>query len=213
MPKRAQDITGFRSGFLTAISYAGSDGKKSLWTVRCDCGKTIIMPASELKKGKQKSCGCMRNALISKSRSTHTMSGAPIWAVWHSMKQRCENPTAQAWRNYGGRGIKVCERWSKSFDDFYSDMGSAYKKGLTLDRIDVNGDYTPENCRWTTMKNQARNKRGNRFIESPWGRITVAEAAERSGIGATTLLYRLGHGWPTDLLFITPDVRNRCMTL
>lgn len=212
MQKIRTGLEGQRCGYLTAICYAGSDGRRSLWTIRCDCGKEFIMAASEWKKQKQKSCGCKRYETIRKLHTTHGMSGTPIWAVWHSMKERCECPTAQAWRNYGGRGIKVCERWSKSFEAFLEDMGPTYQKGLTLDRIDVNGDYTPENCRWITMKEQARNRRGNRRIETPWGLITVSEASERSGIGVTTLLYRLDHGVPNALLFTKPDFRNKFTT-
>lgn len=212
MQHHVRDLTGYQSGYLTAISYAGSDGKKSLWNVRCDCGKMIVMPGTELTKGKCKSCGCQRNQLIGEKNRRHGMSRLPIWNVWHSMKQRCENPRAQAWKNYGGRGITVCKRWSESFENFLEDMGAGYQEGLTLDRIDVNGNYEPNNCRWITMKEQARNKRHNRIISTPWGEMTVAEASERSGIGVTTLLYRLDHNVPGALLFTTPDTRNRFMT-
>jgi len=212
MHHRAKDITGERLFYLTAISYAGSDGKKSIWNIRCDCGKLFTMPASEWRKGKQKSCGCMTKRLISLANSTHGMSRTPIFNVWHSMKERCECPTAQAWHNYGGRGIRVCKEWSESFEAFYRDMGPTYRPGLTLDRIDVNGDYEPDNCRWITAKEQCRNKRCNRYIDTPWGRITIAEASERSGIGVTTLCYRLSRGVEGDLLFVKPDTRNRFTT-
>lgn len=212
MHHRARDITGARSHSLTAIAYAGSDGKKSLWKVRCDCGKELIMPATEFLKGKQKSCGCQRSAEISAALSTHGMSKHPVYAVWRSMRDRCRLPTHQAWANYGGRGIKVCPEWDTSFEAFWRDMGSAYQKGLSLDRIDVDGNYTPENCRWVSMKTQGRNKRNNWVIETPWGRMTVSEAAEKSNIGVTTLLYRLNHKCPKDLLFATPDVTNRFTT-
>ena len=200
-----------RCGYLTAISYAGSDGRKSLWIVKCDCGNVITMPASEFLKGKQKSCGCKRKKLISARNTRHGMSNTPIWNVWHSMVERCTVPTAQAWKNYGGRGIKVSEEWM-TFENFYQDMKDGYRHGLTLDRIDVNGPYCKSNCRWITMKGQARNKRNTKWINTPMGKMKAAEAADISGIGYTTLLYRVEHGWPADLLFMEPDVKNRPMT-
>src|SRR5690606_24180088 len=211
MHHREKDITGKRSHFLTADAYSGSVGEKSLWRVRCDCGKTLIMPATEFLKGKWKSCGCKRRELISASRRTHGMSKHPAYAVWRSMIDRCRLPTHQAWKNYGGRGIQVCKAW-QTFEGFWADMGPSYRPGLSLDRIDVDGNYAPDNCRWVTTKEQNRNRRTNRYIQTPWGRMTVSEASERSGIGVTTLLYRLDAGVPANLLFQPPDVTNRFTT-
>ena len=212
MHHRARDITGKRFHSLTAVRYVGSDGKKSLWLIRCDCGKDLVMPASEFLKGKRKSCGCQSKRLISEKNRTHGMSNHPAYWVWRSMNDRCRLPSHHAWKNYGGRGIKVCDAWQKSFENFWRDMGPTYQPGLTLDRIDVNGNYTPENCRWVPKQAQNRNRRNHRLINTPWGRITVAEAAEKSGIGVTTLLYRLDHGCPPNRLFVKPDVRNRFST-
>ena len=213
MHRRARDLKGMKQNYLTAIEYVGSNGKKSLWKVRCDCGKEFIMTAGHFLEGKQKSCGCMRGKLIEAAKGTHRHSKHPLYHVWRSMKQRCTVPTAQAWANYGGRGIRVCDRWLESFENFWADMSPTYQEGLTLDRIDVNGNYTPENCRWVDYKTQARNTRKNILINTPWGRITVAEASERSGIGNTTLLYRLDHGWTEDILFTKPDLSNKSTTL
>lgn len=212
MHHRARDISNIRLHFLTAICYVGSNGKKSLWKIRCDCGKEIIMPASEFLKGKQKSCGCRSKELIGEAQRTHGMSRHPAYRVWRSMIDRCRLPTHQAWKNYGGRGIRVCARWQEDFLNFWADMGPAYRKGLSLDRIDVDGNYAPENCRWVSDKDQGRNKRNNVLITTPWGVMTVAEASEQSGIGVTTLIYRIRNGCPEDLLFSRPDVTNRFMT-
>ena len=156
---RAKDITGLRVGFLTAIRYHGSDGKKSIWVARCDCGSEVLLAATELKKqlarGIVASCGCKRKETIGKKNSTHGMSQHPAFAVWRSMVDRCCLPPHQAWANYGGRGISVCPRWRESFEEFWTDMGPTYLPGLTLDRVDNNAGYSPENCRWVGMKAQA----------------------------------------------------------
>lgn len=212
MHHRAKDISGQKHDYLTAVRYTGSDGKKSLWLIACDCGKEFIMPASEFTKGKQKSCGCMRKILIGEGNTRHGMAGHPAYFVWRSMVDRCSLPTHQAWGNYGGRGIRVCACWLEKFENFWADMGRSYEPGLTLERQDVNGDYCPENCTWATYKAQGRNKRNNRYMNTPQGRMTVSEAAETHGIGLTTLLYRIEHDWPEELLFSTPDVRNRFTT-
>lgn len=211
MHHRARDISGMKLHYLTAIVYAGSDGKKSLWTIRCDCGQELVMPASEFLKGRQKSCGCQRSAALSAPKS-HGMSKHPAYWVWRSMRDRCRLPSHHAWANYGGRGIKVCPQWDASFEAFWADMGPTYQRGLSLDRIDVNRGYCPENCRWVAFKTQNNNRRSNRYVDTPWGLMTVAEAAERSGIPKTTLTYRLDHGCPQAHLFDAPDVTNRFTT-
>lgn len=211
MHHRARDYTGITLRGLTAIRDIGSTGQKRVWLIRCHCGVEFTMVGSEFGKGKQQSCGCLTSQLISESRATHGMTSHPAYAVWRSMLDRCRLPTHQAWKNYGARGITVCDRW-QTFEMFWADMGPTYVKGLTLDRRDNDGPYSPENCRWATPKEQALNKRGNRRIETPWGRMTVSEASERSGIGVTTLLYRLSRGVKTADLFSPPDFRNRFTT-
>ena len=209
MHHRAIDLTGQKFGRLTATCYAGSDGRKSLWLTICECGSSGVRVASELRKGKTKSCGCLSREVARAGRTTHGMSRHPAFAVWRSMVGRCTLPTHQAWHNYGGRGIRVCRRWRKSFSAFWEDMGPTYSAGLTLDRKDNSKGYTPCNCAWATYTQQARNRRGNVLVQTPWGRVTVAEAAQRSGINVTTLLYRLAHGVPPSQLLKAPDIRNR----
>ena len=205
-------MTGFRVGYLTAIRYAGSDGKNSLWLVQCVCGATKTIAASELVKMKKRgvvaSCGCKKAETISSRMKTHGMSKHPAWAVWHSMKQRCECPTHKAWKNYGGRGITVCPEWSASFEAFWRDMGPTYKSGLDIDRIDNSAGYSKENCRWATRKENCNNKRKTVFVDGK--PLTYWE--EKTGIGKTTLLYRLAHNCPRERLFEKPDVRNRFTT-
>lgn len=209
VPYQGPDYTGQRFGYQTVLRKAWKQKRgKWMWTVQCDCGRIHDVIIHDLKKG-TKSCGCMTKTLIGKANSTHGMSQHPAYAVWHSMKQRCTEPTQKAWDNYGGRGIRVCDRWLNSFENFWADMGATYEPGLTIDRVDVNGDYEPSNCRWTNWETQMNNKRANVRIETPDGTMTVAQASREYGLGVTTILYRLDHGWPEELLLVPADVRNQ----
>lgn len=177
--------------------------------ISCDCGETREMKLANfmklVKQARPASCGCRKAELQRKAHRTHGMAKHPAYAVWRSMRVRCEKPSHPAWHNYGGRGITVCAEW-QSFDAFWADMGSDYAPGLTLDREDNSAGYSAENCRWVTMKDQARNRRKSRMVATPWGVITAAEMAERCGVGYTTILYRLSKGvkWPE--LATKPDV-------
>jgi hypothetical protein len=207
---KRKDYTGQTFGFLTALKDIGSTGRKRLWQARCVCGKIVKRDTSDLVRGC--SCGCKNSELLSKARTTHGMSLHPTYAVWRSMHDRCRLPSHQSWHNYGGRGIRVeCKSWD-AFENFWNDMKAGYRPGLTIERRDNSKGYFPENCYWGTRIEQGRNRRSNRVVQTRWGQMTLAEAAERSGIGLTTLLYRLNHGVPLKLLFTKPDVRNRFTT-
>jgi hypothetical protein len=148
-----------------------------------------------LKYGKSTSCGCFAPNL------KHGMHGGREYWVWQAMIQRCTNPNTIGWQDYGGRGITVCDRWRNSFEAFWADLGPTWAPGLSLDRIDNDGNYEPSNVRLATQTQQARNQRKSRFIDTPWGRITIPEAAERSGISGKTIRGRMDRGWPDDRLF------------
>ena len=127
------------------------------------------------------------------------MSKSKPYAVWKTMRNRCKSKRHNRYASYGGRGITVCDEWS-SFDKFWEDMGDTYKDGLTLDRIDPNGDYCKENCRWVTQKVQQRNRRNNAVVNSVYGAMTIAELAELTGIKYQTLESRHWRGCPDELL-------------
>ena len=127
----------------------------------------------------------------------HGYDGTSIYKSWISAKARCNNPRDAGYKNYGGRGIKMCDQWVHSFENFLEDMGDRFE-GLTLERIDVNGDYCPENCRWATQKEQARNRRTNVFIEYSGQRLTCSQWAEKLGINKQTISERIKRGWPVE---------------
>ena len=217
MHHRAKDITGLRVGFLTAMKYHGSDGKKSLWEMLCDCGKTVVQNASEMQKQKKRgitaSCGCMRRSTIGQKNTSHGMSHHPGYSVWRAMLDRCGLSTHHAFYNYGARGITVCEKWQQGFDAFWQDMGPSYTRGLTLERLDNNAGYYPGNCAWRTRKQQSNNQRRNRVLDTPSGQMTLSQASEEFGIGKTTLTYRLDQGWPLLAALMTaPKAGNRKST-
>lgn len=207
---RAPDLLGKTFGRLTVTGYAGSDGRKSRWAVACACGTTKDVVGTELMKGKTLSCGCLQRERASAKMRTHGMARHPAYIAWRNMLVRCQKPWSQAWENYGGRGISVCERWQR-FENFWADMGPMYRPGLTLDRLDNSAGYSPENCAWRTYKEQARNQRANRMIDTPQGPMLLCEAVDLTGINLTTLHYRWKAGWPAERMFDTPDLSRKVL--
>jgi len=187
------DITGKIFGKLTAIKFVDRRGDKKIhyWLFHCDCGKKIVCSKSNVKSGKTLSCGCIKKTLPLNSKGKSYL-GTNTYRVWVNMKGRCSNKNIQCYKNYGGRGIKVCDRWMK-FENFLEDMGEK-PNNLSLDRINVNGDYEVNNCRWATNKEQSRNMRNNSYVTYKGKRFLVIELAETIGITPYTLRKRLNLG-------------------
>jgi len=143
---------------------------------------------------------------VSKANTKHGMSKHPAFAVWRSMLDRCRLQSHQAYANYGGRGITVCSSWQESFSNFWADMGGFYQRGLDLDRIDNNGPYSPENCRWVDRRTNTMNKRSSIRV------VDVQALSAQTGISRSTLYNRIRQGWSLEELTRAPSPANRCTT-
>lgn len=182
---------------LTVLRHVGRDAHSNrIWECRCDCGNIAVVRASHLKSGFRRSCGCLQREqrkLNCLKAIKHDHCFTPVYQSWTAMKFRCSNAGHEAFPNYGGRGIFVCEKW-KIFEGFFADMGER-PAGTTLDRIDNSLGYFKENCRWATWTEQGRNRRTNRILTAFGVTKCLSEWAEFTGIGDTTIRERLRRGW------------------
>lgn len=161
------ELTGQVFGRLTVIRYVpnGATDGAGGWKCRCECGKETVVKSSPLQKGKTRSCGCLIGETAKQTFTTHGKSTSPEYQIWVGMIARCTNANTKYYADYGGRGIGVCARWRSGFENFFIDMGPRPSNAHSLDRINVNGNYDPENCRWATREQQAANKRKMGRIE------------------------------------------------
>lgn len=177
---------------LTVIDVIKKDQKTRL-ACHCQCGNFVSIPILSWKN--TKSCGCLSREVLLKRNTTHGMSKTSEFNIWGLIIDRCTNPKSPAYHNYGGRGISICDEWRTSFMQFLSDMGPRPSKKHEIDRIDTNGNYSPENCRWTTSLENNRNRRNNRLITFNGQTKCLEEWASIIGVNSTAISNRLRRGW------------------
>lgn len=219
---KALDLTNKRFGRLTAIKFAYSKKDSNgvpvrYWVCKCDCGNTLITRVASLRSGSTKSCGCLHTDKLIERNYKHGLSDSTLYNSWSNMKERCLNPNHPKYMYYGGRGITVCEDWL-DFEIFkkwalsngFKDEKKRVRNRLSLDRINVNGNYEPSNCRWATDSQQANNKRITKRYFFQGKSLTIREWANETGISYHTLYSRLNEcGWSVEnALLIKPSHKN-----
>lgn len=189
---RLKDIVGQKFGLLTVISRAktSSKNRETKWNCLCECGNTKIIYGNSLKSGRTTSCGCY----VKKINTTHGCSKHPLFQTWQAMVKRCINKNDPAYKNYGGRGISVCNEWINSPSQFIKDM-TPKPEGLELDRIDNNGNYSKQNCKWSTRQEQCTNRRTTRLITFNNQTNSILEWSRITGINRRTIAQRLSKNW------------------
>lgn len=189
---QAIDLTGQRFGRLTVMDRAW-DKPGVWWNCMCDCGNAKSIRSSQLRYGYTRSCGCLRDEMREEhNKPTHGETNTRLYNIWRGMKKRCYQPTSAGYKNYGGRGITVCDEWIASYEAFRDwSIANGYTDGLTLDRIDSNGNYEPSNCRYASYLEQENNKRNSHFIEVNGVKLTVAQWARITNTPPSTLKNRI----------------------
>lgn len=193
MPKKPTNLTGMQFGRLAVINRV--DGDNSKCVCRCTCGSIKTYWSSALTGGRTQSCGCLR-ADIGPHNKRHGMTGSPTYKSWQKMISRCNKPNDPSYKDYGARGITICEQWYL-FDNFLADMGIK-PEDKTIDRINNDGNYHPDNCQWSNKTEQANNRRTSRIITHNGESLTLAQFARKFNISIGTLWYRLKSGWSMD---------------
>lgn len=212
--RRTPDLSHATFQRLTVIAFAGYAHYMAYWTCRCECGSIKDYRATSLKNGDTKSCGCLNQAMRAYRKTTHGKSKTVEYRIWLHMISRCHNKTDKSYPRYGGRGITVCDAWRYSFPTFLHDIGKRPTSKHSIERIDNNAGYSPENTIWATSDIQVRNTRRNVYLTHENVTLTLGDWAKRVGIKSHTLAARLRLGWPlVTALTTTPLSSNRLKSL
>ncbi len=200
--KTVFSIIGQRYGRLLVVGALTAE-RRGFAACSCDCGKLKLIPASWLKSGAVRGCGCITLKHGHARRRAGQPRVSPEWGCWSGMRTRCTNPRAKSWSRYGGRGISVCERWN-DFENFLADMGPKPTPQHSIEREDNNGDYEPGNCHWAKGKEQRDNRRVTRWIEVRGERRTITDWSDLTGISRSALRARLNLGWSVERALFEP---------
>lgn len=203
----AQEQVGKKFNRLLILSITDPQRKWTIWVIaRCECGVIKTYELTPIIKGHTKSCGCFKVDSFRAVIMKHGKVNHPLYNHWMAMKQRCYDENFKTYHNYGGRGITICDEWKNNFSNFYEwALLNGWQKGLSLDRFpDLNGSYTPYNCRWATRKQQSRNTRSNVFITFNGKSMCIADWAEEIGITQRRISTRLKRGWSAEKTLTTP---------
>ena len=204
---RPINIKGERFGRLVAVEFVRKTAaRKSCWSCRCDCGKTAYVPVTDLTSGKTKSCGCLKKEVVSKRFIKHGDTGSRLYGIWQGMKGRCYNKKRETYKYYGGKGVAVCDEWLNDYDSFKEwSLKNGYSEELTIDRIDYNGNYEPENCRWVTKEAQAANTSKNYRITINNSTRHLSEWCKIFCVRYDIVYGRLRSGWSEVEALTTPE--------
>lgn len=216
-----EEVIGKKFHRLTVLAFAGRSKGALMADCECDCGARKIINVSNVIRGGVHSCGCLRreqaaskSQRASDANKTHGRSGESLYVLFRGMHARCSNPRHISFKNYGGKGIRVCERWSgeNGFPNFSADMGPMPMPKHSIDRIDGSKDYCPENCRWATRLEQNRNTSANRTLTWNGRTLCISEWADETGLGRNTIAARIKKGWSDENVLATPSRNGKHIT-
>lgn len=199
------DMTGQKRGRLTVVERVDNNSQgQTQWRCICECGNECITTGVYLRNGHTKSCGCLCADMLRDLRTTHGESTSRIYRIWRDILRRCEDPRRRGYADYGGRGITICDEW-KTYETFRDwSLANGYAEDLSVDRIDNNKGYCPENCQWTNDITQANNKRNNVVIAIDDKTLTMAQWSRETGIPYSALQHRIAMGWEPKDAVMTP---------